>query len=266
MPFFRHRPAANEPVLPSYTSSQGSITQAGSAPSEPPPAYALYSSSSPPGLLPHWLRSRLNGRASSSTVPPCGADTQAGTPSASPASDQMQSVTLQARSQSVQVRPHEFLSFERLQRVMGLPGFKGSNEDLDALTAGPDHVASDSYISNNRRCKPRPIKFDGLKAHSYYRSSKPQCLVLTTWSISSIFMDRSHCSSRAALQDVLRDLDIKLCPHKKFDDPWIVELLYRMAHRDEKLADPLDQWEADANLAIDATGHHKARCQHCSTC
>ncbi len=47
---------------------------------------------------------------------------------------------------------------------------------------------------------------------------------------------------------------MKLCPHKNFDDTWMVEVLYRMSHPDDILADPLDQWEADAKYAIDASG------------
>lgn len=45
----------------------------------------------------------------------------------------------------------------------------------------------------------------------------------------------------------------------------MVDVLYRMAHPEERLADPLDQWEADAKFAIDASGSCEVLCQNCST-
>lgn len=266
MPFFLNRSAAEESILPSYTSSQESSTQAGSAPSEPPPTYALHVSTRHPGilssLLPHRSRSRLLGHASPLSDPPHGPCTQADTPPLGPASDQKQPVTLQARPPCVQVCPHEVLSFERLQRILSLPGFKGSFKVLDALTAGPDH--NDFYSSHNRLCKPRPVEFKDLETHSDYSCSASGCLSLTTWWILPIHKGQSHYSSRSALQGFLRDLHIKLCPHKNFDDPWIVEILYRKAYPKEKLADPVDQWEADAKFGLD-TNDCKAQCNLCST-
>ena len=38
-----------------------------------------------------------------------------------------------------------------------------------------------------------------------------------------------------------------------------------MARPKEKLADPVDQWEADAKLGLDASGFSEARCHLCST-
>ena len=145
---------------------------------------------------------------------------------------------------------------------MNLPGFKGSCKNLDALTAGPDHI--DFYGLHNRLCRPRPVQFKDLETLSDYSSSASGCLSLTTWWMLRIFKDQSHFSSRSALQAFLRDLDIKLCPHKNFDDPWIVEVLYRKAHPKEKLADPVDQWEADAKFGWD-TDNCKVQCHHCST-
>lgn len=264
MPFFLNKPAAEDSILPSYTSSQGS--SAGSIPSEPPPAYALHISERPPfilgSLLPRSIRSRLNGEALPLSDPPHGSCTQADTPPAGSASDQKQPVTFQARPHCVQVCPHQVLSFERFQRIMSLPGFKGSVKKLDALMAGPDHV--DFFSSTNWLCKPRPISFNGLETYSDYCCSSSQHLILTTRWLLPKSIPQSHSSSRSELQGFLRNWDIKLCPHKGFDDPWVVEVLYRMAHPKERLADPLDQWEADAEYAINANGSCEARCQHCS--
>lgn len=265
MRFSLHRSAAEGSLLPSNTSSPGSNTRADSAPSEPPPAYAPHNSDRPSGipssLLPRRLRSWLNGGASPSSALYYGPSTQSFTPRPAPESDQKQPVTVQRSPYRVQVCPHEFLSFERLERIMSLPGFKGSYKKLEALTAGLHHV--DSFASNNRLCKPRPIDYDDLQAEIEYLHSKGQGLFLTTRWFLPNFIVRS--SSKSALQDFLRGLDIMLCPHKTFDDPWIIEVLYRMAHPKGRLADPLDQWEADVKSAMDASGSCEARCQKCST-
>ena len=297
MPSFK-RPAAEESILPSYSSSQGSSTstQAGSGPSEPPPAYALHIPTRPPGilssLLPRRIRSRLLGGASPLSEHPHGPCSQADTPPSGPASDQKPlsgasplpdhphgpcsqaetpsgsasdqkpPVAPQSRPCCVQVCPHEVLSFERFQRILSLPGFKGSYKKLNALSAGPDHELEYSD-SNNRECKPRPIKLGGLHSSSDYSLSAKRLVLTTRWYIPT--PKESHYSSKSALQEYLQDLDIKLCPHKNFDDPWIVEVLYRTAHPKEKLADPLDQWEVDAKFPIEAGGTCEAQCQLCST-
>lgn len=130
MPFSLHRPAAEESLLPPYTSSSGSSIQTDSVPSEPPPAKAPHISNRPSrifsSLLPHRLRSRLDSGPSLLSAPPLGPSNQAGPSSSGPESSQKQPVTLQTIPYRVQVCPHEFLSFERLQRIMNSPGFKGS--------------------------------------------------------------------------------------------------------------------------------------------
>ena len=269
MPSFPNRPAAEKSILPSYTSSsQGSSTssQAGSAPSEPPPAYSLHITR-PAGilsrLLPHRIRSRLLGGASPLSNHPHGPCGPADTPPSNPASDQKPPVAPQSKPCCVQVCPHEVLSFERLQRILSLPGFKRSYKNLNALAAGPDHEL-ERWNSKNRRCTPRPIKFDGLHASDNYSFSKESLVLTTQWDPPKRTME-SHYSSKSALQEFLQDLDIKLCPHKTFDDPWVIEVLYRAAHPKERLADPLDQWEADAKFPIEAVERCKAQCQLCST-
>ena len=134
---------------------------------------------------------------------------------------------------------------------MSLPGFKGNHRRLDALKAGPDHVG---HSSSSYRCRPRPNKGDDLYTKSEYHSSWSGELVLSTsWRLSEALQPR-YCSSRSELRGFLRDLDINLCPHRRLDDPWIAEILYRMAHPGERLSDPVDQWEADAKIAVGTGG------------
>lgn len=282
MPSFFNRPASEKSALPSYTSSQGSSSssQAGSAPSEPPPPYALHITR-PPGilgsLLPRRIRSRFLGGASPLSDHPHGLCSQADsplsdhphgpsshadTPSSGPSSDEKPPVAPRSRPCCVQMCPHEIISFERLQRILSLPGFKESYRNLEALAAGPDHEL-DSY-SPNRVCKPRQTKFSGLETFSEYSFSATSLVLNTRWYVPKITKE-SHCSSRSALQEFLHDLDIKLCPHKSLDDPWVVEVLYRTAHPEERLADPLDQWEVDANFPMEAGGKCETQCQLCST-
>ena len=45
----------------------------------------------------------------------------------------------------------------------------------------------------------------------------------------------------------------------KFDDDWVVNVLYRIEDPHDELADPLDQRDVDAKHAIDASGSCEAK-------
>ena len=75
-------------------------------------------------------------------------------PSIQPATAQVstRSDSKLSSSDSIRFCPHATSSFERVQRILGLPKFRESFEGLDALTPGPDHRSP--FTSGFRLCKP----------------------------------------------------------------------------------------------------------------
>ncbi len=60
----------------------------------------------------------------------------------------------------------------------------------------------------------------------------------------------------------LDGLNICLCPHRKINDPWIVETLHRITHPEDVTEDPVKEWLIKEG-ARRRSEQYKKKCKHC---
>lgn len=134
----------------------------------------------------------------------------------------------------VQLCPHETLSFERVQRILALPGFKSSGKRIDALgaiTVNEEHSKADRqshFMCHPCKKGPRPVDYPKGNFNLRFVTGDPyQGLELfIEWELE--FFGQDHFRSRARLTHNMRNCgNIYLCPHTKLNDPRIMDRLYR---------------------------------------
>ena len=165
---------------------------------------------------------------------------------------------------SVQICPHETLSFERMKRIVNLPNFKPRGRDkIGAFTKAPSlyHVPSSA---GNYCCKPYPKDFSSLKAKGYYKYQLgweidySGLILCVDWSMN-LDEHKDFTGSVSVLQKFLNVLDIHLCHHITMGDSTIAAELFRFCNPSRVEGDPVEAYE-EAHR-----GRSAHRCTNCHT-
>ena len=179
--------------------------------------------------------------------------------------EEKQPIALPLNDKRIQICPHETLCFERMQRILSLPGFKESYKGIEALgsTVVPHHGRSSTF--GTRECKPeyddggrfwgqdfRLQYISGYGAKSGLKLSNRWCLFLGN-------VSEQHCTM-VRLQGYMDRFDIWLCPHRKISDPWVVKAISEVAFPRGAL---LDEWVM--NDGHDNHSPLRSDCAHCRT-
>ena len=164
---------------------------------------------------------------------------------------------------SVQICPHETLSFERMKRIVNLPNFKSGRDKIGAFTNAPGrhHVPSSS---GTYRCKPYPKGFSSLKAKGCYKYQRGWegeyggLVLYVDWSMN-LGQHKDYTGSVSVLQRFLKALDIHLCQHITMSDSTIAGELFRFCNPGSVEMDPVKAYE-EAHR-----GRRAHRCTRCHT-
>ena len=167
------------------------------------------------------------------------------------------------KTSCVQICPHQVLSFERMKRIVHLPYFKYSGDQIDAFTnvPGPYHL---SLVGGTHLCKPHPKSFSSLKADSFYKyqqgyeGSYDGLLLYVHWTV--IFDNQMGIvGSVSDLQRFLDTLDIYLCQHTKMSDLRIATKLHGFCNPSRQARDPVEAYEEEHR------GRQIEGCKRCHT-
>ena len=167
------------------------------------------------------------------------------------------------KSCSVQICPHETLSFERMKRIVHLPDFKDARDKIGAFTKAPGHhhaLCSEGIY----RCKPYPKDFGSLRGKGYYKYQRSfgdgyEGLVLyVEWSINLDEL-KAFAGSMSELGILLDVLDIHLCPHITISNSPMAAELFELCNPSDVEGDPVEAYE-EAYRARAAN-----RCTRCHT-
>lgn len=155
--------------------------------------------------------------------------------------------TYDIMTSSIQICPHETLSFERVKRIVRLPHFKYNGDEIDAFTDAPGHyhvfAKEEGY-----QCKPCPEVFESLKAEAFYRyhwsvdSHFDGLILCVDWTMS--FDDHMDVAgSFSDFQRFLAPLEIEICQHQRMSDANIAGKLYRLCKLGGPTGDPVEAYE-----------------------
>ena len=199
------------------------------------------------------------GAKSSETVVPKNLDT--GTSKKPTSAENKNNNKHDIKTWSVQICPHETLSFERMKRILHLPDFEDGKEKVGAFTKAPDyhHVPSSA---GTYRCKPYPKAFSCLKAKGYYKYQRGferawvGLVLCVDWSMN-LDGHENFTGSRSRLQRVLNVLDIHICPHITMSHSSIATELFRFCNPSGGEGDPVQAYEE---------AHRTRKTKQCSRC
>lgn len=158
----------------------------------------------------------------------------------------------------VRLCPHETLSYERMQRILVLPGFKQSYEGIDALRG--------TTIGHTRRpptfthvCHPRHDSDDSVTGYvqlhwvenvtrAAYGLGSPGLEMRSFWYLDLFSRNSEGLVTRMEIREEVGGLGIWLCPHRWMDDEWIVDRMYLIMYPEELFVDPIDEWLAQKGI------------------
>lgn len=169
--------------------------------------------------------------------------------------------------ESVQICPHETLSFARLQRLINLPRFRYNQAKIDALTPDFDHHhrGHDQKTKECQdSCKPLGIVEDSgfvgsLKGFGTYSYQSPYAgcaggLALSFhWEMKCLDPEQVTYQTTTELQEFFKTTGISLCPHTMLSDIDIVNMIHPIINRNGKPADPIDRYLAKEAIKYCAT-------------
>ena len=164
---------------------------------------------------------------------------------------------------SVQICPHETLSFKRMKRIIHLPNFEYGRVKVGAFTKAPSHHHVPSS-AGTYRCKPYPKTFSCLKAKGYYKYERgfPReyagLMLCVDWSMN-FDAHKKFTGSVSELQRLLNVLDIHLCQHITMSELTIAEDLFRFCNPSGVEGDPVVAYE-EAHRT-----HDPKQCTRCHT-
>ena len=127
----------------------------------------------------------------------------------------------------VWICPHETLSFQRLQRILNLPGFRWTGMEAlsavptpyhDAITTGskPSQICRPHPVSSEPQCAEGQAEYDYNKVHEYMK-------LKTHWRID--FTRYQHLfDSYKSVQYLLTRSNVWLCPHRRLGDLNVVKV------------------------------------------
>ena len=158
---------------------------------------------------------------------------------------------------SVQVCPHQGLSFSRFQRIMNLPDFKNNRAKLDCLTPASDyhHRGHDKDSKECQdSCKPLSdvsssgiigtLKGFGTYAWKNTGSHSPGLVLSFHWEMKCLSPGEVTYRAVHELKEYLTKANVQLCPHKRLDDLDIVNAIHPIVNTDGVPADPIDRYLA----------------------
>lgn len=199
---------------------------------------------------------------SSETLVSKGLDTGTSKKSANPRSaENKDSNKNDTKTCSVQICPHETLSFERMKRIVHLPHFKYNRDKIGAFTKAPSHhhvLSSEGTY----RCEPYPKDFRSLNAKGHYKyqrgfdGSHDGLILCVDWSMN-LDEHKDFTSSRSQVQRFLDALDIHLCEHITMSDMKITAELFEFCHPNRVEGDPVEAYEEE---------HRARRANQCRKC
>jgi len=163
-------------------------------------------------------------------------------------------------SKGLQICPHEFMSFDRLQRIATLPHFQAPGKYLSPLTSGSEmHCrgigSSPHFEGDLALCKPLGLLSDfemfnylngcvKISHHVSQAGARSGLMLSAYWEIGFNRETGRKCYSPEALQNFLKGADIWLCEHKALVDAGVIDILFGMVNSSGKLADPVDRYIA----------------------
>ena len=169
--------------------------------------------------------------------------------------------TYDIKTSFVQICPHETLSYERIKRIVHLPYFKYSGDNIGAFTKAPGLYHASS-VAGTHLCKPYPKNFSSLKANGFYKyqqgyeGSYEGLVLCVHWTMS--FEDHMDLAGTVSdLQRLLDALNIDLCQHTTMGELWIAKKLYRLCNPSRPAGDPVEAYEAL---------HRSRRTERCRRC
>ncbi|KAL9628670.1 MAG: hypothetical protein Q9164_007181 [Protoblastenia rupestris] len=175
--------------------------------------------------------------------------------------------SLPIMEKQVRICPHQTLTFDRLQRIAGLPGIK-DGKHLDAImpVSTPHH---DQKPDNFRECKMRPNNHDGPQSRIWYEYDENSRIpgvgagvsMCTAWIFR--IQKPSEDKRRLSKQDIsayLAQGGIGLCPHTNLNDTWVTSAVYGIIYPGHRYDDPIEQYLADRTEDDDFK-----QCQRCCT-
>lgn len=164
---------------------------------------------------------------------------------------------------SIQICPHETLSFDRVKRIVRLPYFKSSGDDVCAFTNAQGHYhVSSKEQGEIYRCKPCPEVFKRLKAKAYYiyeRSVDPHfdgLSLYVDWTMK-FDDDMDVAGSLSDFTSFLDTLEIELCQHMRMGDAHVAAKLYRLCNSGPT-GDPVEAYNKMQR-------RRETKCPSCST-
>lgn len=230
----------------------------------------------PSSFVTRFLRRRVDRQESSSSKPT--ADTPADPPppyaaktstsnETTPAPTQTQPTSKQQALPSIQICPHETLSFERAQRIVNLKGFKTSYQPLDALTLCTGHEDR-QFIGNHRLCRPSSRIQHSIEGHGSYKYTNSSAENFGTglelkfeWTLRFGNVRSSQQGvSEESIRDLLVNSEVMLCPHLSIASNGVVKAIRGILDPKSDPIDPIEAWEAGGS-----PGTVREKCEHCST-
>ena len=147
----------------------------------------------------------------------------------------------------VRLCSHETLSFQRTQRILGLPNFRQSSDGIDGLGATTIAQHTRAGPDSLRRCSLRNT--GGYVQLRYVSKYFHFCLDLLGYSgieLSSSWslyprLDIEEILTRVSLQRHVDELNMFLCPHQRLGDQWFVDRIYSIIRPKELAEDPIDK-------------------------
>ena len=164
---------------------------------------------------------------------------------------------------SVQICPHETLSFERMKRIVHLPDFMYGRDKIGAFTKAPRHhhalCAEGIY-----RCKPYPKDFGSLKGKGYYTYQRgfgggyDGLVLYVEWSMHLDEL-KGFTGSVSELRSLLDVLDIHFCQHVTMGNSSMAEELFEFCNPSAAEGDPVEAYEEARRV------RGASRCRRCHT-
>ena len=177
--------------------------------------------------------------------------------------------------QCVQLCPHEFLSFDRLQRILALPNFKQSNEGIDALGSRYIEQHVHAPLDPFRSCEPKEsrgrvfssgvvLRFLAESTKYGYRQKTPGMELRASYVLDLFWLKDSNNSKtfRQELKKNLEDSGIFLCPHRRMSDKWVIERVCLALRPKDTHIDPIDEWLVKEDLKRNL-GPNRDICSEC---
>ena len=121
----------------------------------------------------------------------------------------------------VWICPHETLSFQRFQRILNLPGFRGTGMEALSAVPTPYHDAITTGSKPSQICRPHPVSSEPqcveCQAEYEYNRVHEYMKFKTHWRIDSTQYQHLFGSYKS-IQYLLTPSNVWLCPHRRLGE------------------------------------------------